>query len=86
MGYSTEDEINYLRSIGEHKKSGPKAIESFHSTLTPRTQVARKINLLNHYIAMADKREDWGTIEKRIALGCANRELERLAGNGEKKT
>lgn len=85
MGFSTEDEINYLRTIGEHKKNGPKSVESFHSTLTPRAQVARKINLLNHYIASGEKRDDWGTIEKRIALGCANKELDRLSGNGGEK-
>lgn len=81
MGYySTEDEMQYLRTIGEHKKNGPKSVESFHSRLMPRQQVKHKINLLNNYIKTAEKREDWGSIEKRIAIGCARKELERLTG------
>lgn len=66
MGYySTEDEMQYLRTIGEHKKNGPKSVESFHSRLMPRQQVKHKINLLNNYIKTAEKREDWGSIEKK---------------------
>lgn len=83
--YSTEDEMKYLRSIGEHKKNGKLSVESFYSRLMPRQQAARKVNLLKNYIATADKREDWGSIEKRIALGCARKELERLTGNGAKR-
>lgn len=83
MGYfSTEDEMRYLRTIGEHSKNAKNSVESFYSTLLPHQQIARKITLLKKYIAMADKREDWGQIEKRIALGCARKELERLTGNG----
>jgi hypothetical protein len=82
MGYfSTEDEIRYLRTIGEHKKNGPKSVESFYSRLMPRAQDAHKVKLLKSYIAAADKRDDWGAIEKRIALGCARKELERLTGD-----
>lgn len=81
MGYfSTEDELQYLRSIGEHKKDAPRSSDSAYSRLMPRERVLRKIALLKRYIAAADKREDWGSIEKRIALGCARKELERLTG------
>lgn len=81
MGYfSTEDEIRYLRTIGEHKKNGQKSIETFYSRLVPRAQAAHKVKLLKSYIAASDQRDDWGQIEKRIALGCAKRELERLTG------
>jgi hypothetical protein len=85
MGYySTEDEMQYLRSIGEHKKNGRCSVESLYSRLMPRQQVTHKVKLLKNYIAMADKREDWGSIERRIALGCARQELERLTGSGGK--
>lgn len=78
--YSTDDEMSYLRSIGEHKKNGSKSIESLYSTMMPHQQTAHKVKLLKNYLATADKREDWGQIEKRIALGCARQELERLTG------
>lgn len=64
--WTTEDEIDYLRGIGNHTENN-----------SLRT-VDRKIQLLKNYLGAAELRVHWGQIDKFRVIGAARRQLARL--------
>lgn len=67
--WTTADEIAYVKSIGSHaKKDVPH---------TKRQAIARTIELLKNYIAVADHR-DWGEMDKKSIVAAAELRLKTL--------
>jgi hypothetical protein len=64
--WTTEDEIDYIKRIGNHTES-----EELRTT-------SRKIQLLKNYIQAAELRSRWGGIDKIRVIGAARRHLASL--------
>ena len=73
--WTTEDEVDWVRHIGEAGQDGSR-IE-----LVGKALANKKIGMLRDYIAMSGQR-DWGLMDRDDCLGVARRLLAYYRGEG----
>lgn len=66
--WTTADEINFLKFIGEHRCNDRK------QTVTPQ----EKITLLEKYLSAARNRHEWGEIDRTEVLTYARQYIYRI--------
>lgn len=67
MGWSTNDELNYVRQLG-----------SFAARRS-RSPV-RRIALFKKYLKSAEERSDWGRVDRRLVINCVLQEIKLSGG------
>ncbi len=70
--YATEDEIDFLNNLGNHRK------EDFGGTRVKRVSTEERIALLQKYLKSSEKRSDWGLINREVVTGYARNLLAQL--------
>ena len=71
--YTTNMELAYLKVIGQHPEA--------YSRMTPRERKSHKIKQLKGYLVGAEKRVNWGTLDKDKIMEAAENQLDELIGN-----
>jgi hypothetical protein len=79
-GWSTRDEQQYIKRIGEAKKRNAEGKETVYENLWPTQKIKFKIKMLRGYLAGADQRVNWGLIDRKAVMDLVHRELARLEG------
>jgi hypothetical protein len=69
--YITNDEIVYLRKIGENVE--------LYKRMYPQQKLVHKIKMLRGYLRGAAKRVNWAELDKDKIINFAQAELERYA-------
>ena len=72
--WTTQDEIKYLRTIGEHIKN------SYFTRLSKPDRKKHKVAMLKRYLETAEKRVNWGLVSQGVAVRRAGQLLEALNG------
>lgn len=72
--WTTEDELQYLRSIGQWQAV---VQETWYGSIP--SPMPSTVQMLRNYIAAAEYRSDWGQIDRQQVLDCAAERLIDLA-------
>jgi len=73
--WGTQDELRYLNTIGEHKKTSKEGMESVWDKLSGAGRKEWKIKMLEGYLTGARKRVNWGRINSNDVINYAEQEL-----------
>jgi hypothetical protein len=75
--YNTQDEIDWLSRLGTYR-FGPRRIRDQTHRPSDAQPILAQTTLLENYLNVADRRSDWGNIDKRMAIAYASDLLSRL--------
>jgi hypothetical protein len=78
MIWNTNEEMNYIKRIGESRVATRLGVETVFDKLLPSGKIRWKVRQLSGYIAGAEKRVDWDIMEKVKIIAFAKAELERI--------